>query len=197
MATLGQRSDVERTPVSDTELVLRARAGDRGACRALVVRHQQAVAALLQRVLASRGITALVEDLAQETFLRVFKALPRFDPAGPAKLSTWILTIATRLALQTLARRRVATDPLDEATVASQWWGQDDAADRARLGRRIAQAVSRLPAPYRAAFVLREYHGMDYETIAAALDVDLGTVKSRLSRARKQLRAALVEVEHG
>ena len=73
------------------ELTLaRAQRGDEEACRALVVRYQRALFALLARMLGPRGA---VEDLAQETFLRAFRALPGFDRSGPARLSTWLLTI--------------------------------------------------------------------------------------------------------
>ncbi|MEM6989526.1 MAG: sigma-70 family RNA polymerase sigma factor [Myxococcota bacterium] len=181
----------------DRVLVALARDGDRAACRLLIERHEAAVGALLQRLLHGSGLASSSEDLAQETFLRVFKALDRFDPDGPAQLSTWMLTIATRLGLQAIARRRLATAPLDESAVASTWPQQEAAAEGARLGERIAAAVGALAPSYRAAFVLREYHGLDYQEIAEALDVDLGTVKSRLSRARKALRRALAEVKHG
>lgn len=181
----------------ERELVVRASRGEPHACRDLILRHQRAVGGLLQRMLRGSGLSSHVEDLAQETFLRVFKALSRFDPDGPAKLSTWILTIATRLALQAIERRRLPTDPLDEGSIPSPWRDPNDAADRVELGRRIERAVGALAPCQRAAFVLREYHGLDYAEIAEALEIDLGTVKSRLSRARRSLRAALEEVRHG
>src|SRR5262245_42484489 len=93
----------------DQVTLARAQRGDEGACRTLVVTYQRPVFALLSRILRRN-----VDDLAQETFLRVFRALPRFRPAGPARLSTWILTIATRLAIDELRAARVWV-PLDEA----------------------------------------------------------------------------------
>src|SRR5512146_2445596 len=86
------------------ELTLRrAQRGDQRAWRDLVERYQQPVHAVIWRLLAGRA-QHRAPDLAQETFVRVLRALQRFDPAGPAKLSTWILTIATRLALNELRR---------------------------------------------------------------------------------------------
>ena len=74
---------------------------------ALVAHHQGAVFALISRILGRRRGSAAHQDLAQETFLRVFRALPTFERRGPARLSTWILTIASRLAISELRRRPV------------------------------------------------------------------------------------------
>jgi RNA polymerase sigma-70 factor, ECF subfamily len=87
----------------DELTVRRAQRGDERAWRALVARYQQPVHALVWRMLAGRA-RHRVEDLVQETFVRVLRALPTFDPAGPASLTTWLLTIATRLALNELRR---------------------------------------------------------------------------------------------
>jgi RNA polymerase sigma-70 factor (ECF subfamily) len=137
-----------------------------------------------------------VPDLVQETFVRVLRALPAFDLAGPASLSTWMLTIATRVALNEL-RRPEATTLADEPPASSG--GGDDRPDaslaRRRLAAAIARGVAELPDAQRAVFVLREYHDLDYADIASALELDVGTVKSRLSRARAALRAHL-EAHH-
>ncbi len=167
-----------------------ARRGDGAARRALVVRYQGPVFALLGRMLCRVGQDDQVEDLAQETFLRVFRALPRYRTDGGAKLSTWILTIATRLAIDLLRRRRPVL--VDATTVPLAARGSTDGpTQRRQLAVALRDAVAELPPPYRAAFLLREYHDLSYEEIAAGLDVDVGTVKSRLNRARRQLRATL------
>ncbi len=171
------------------ELTLRrAQRGDERAWRALIERYRQPVHALIWRLLAGRA-RHRVEDLVQETFVRVLRALPGFDPAGPASLTTWMLTIAARLALNEL-RRPEAAALADEP--------EGPGADRADLGverRQLAAAigagVAALPDAQRAVLVLREYHDLDYAEIAAALELDLGTVKSRLARARAALRAHL------
>ncbi|MCA1663496.1 MAG: sigma-70 family RNA polymerase sigma factor, partial [Myxococcales bacterium] len=132
------------------------------------------------------------EDLAQETFVRVFRGLPTFGADGRSNVAAWILTIAARLAIDELRRRQPYGEPFDEhALDLAAPTATDDESDRRRVGAAIERAVAALGPEYRAAFLLREVHEMDYESIAEALRVDVGTVKSRLSRARAALRRAL------
>jgi RNA polymerase sigma-70 factor (ECF subfamily) len=177
----------------DELTVRRAQRGDEDACRALVERYQRPVFALLGRMVGTRD-PGRVEDLAQETFLHVFRALSRFSPLGPARLSTWILTIAARRAVDSLRKQALATEPLDRAGDVSGGARADELAIRNAIGAIVAREVASLAPEYRAAFLLREYHDMSYAEIARALDIDLGTVKSRLGRARAALREALREV---
>jgi RNA polymerase sigma-70 factor, ECF subfamily len=176
-----------RTEPLDELTLRRAQRGDDRAWRELVERYQAPVHALIWRLLAGRS-RHRVEDLVQETFVRVLRALPTWDIAGPASLQTWILTIATRLSLNELRKPEMTTiigDPPSSETT-------DAASERARIGAAIAAGVAALPDAQRAVFVLREYHELDYADIADALGLDLGTVKSRLSRARATLRERLV-----
>ncbi|HEU4729424.1 MAG TPA: sigma-70 family RNA polymerase sigma factor [Kofleriaceae bacterium] len=176
-----------RTAEPLDELTLRrAQRGDEQAWRALIARFQHPVHALIWRLLAGRA-RHRVEDLVQESFVRVLRALPQFDPAGPATLSTWILTIATRLALNELRRPEASTlvaEPLAHERA-------DHATERQRLATAIAACVAELPEPQRVVLVLREYHDLEYQEIASMLDVEIGTVKSRLARARTALRDGL------
>jgi RNA polymerase sigma-70 factor (ECF subfamily) len=183
-------------PELDEVSLARAQRGDRAAQAMLVERYQRPVFSLLSRMIGRER--ALVEDLAQETFLRALRALPRFSPHGPARLSTWIVTIATRLALDHLRRK---TPRLDEAEAAGglpgvlPWPDQD--AHRRAVAVALTEAVEALGAPFRAAFLLREVHGLSYDEIARALEIDPGTVKSRLARARAALQQALAEIHGG
>lgn len=188
------------TPHTPTEVVdltlMRAQKGDAAACRTLVHRHQRRVTGQLRAMLVPVGRGAMVEDLAQETFLRAFRALPRFRGDGRASLGTWLVTIATRVALNELRRRPPRIEQLD--TVAESVREPcHDSADRHASADAIERAVAGLSPAYRGAFLLRELHGLDYAEIATVLQIDVGTVKSRLSRARVRLRAALSEVHHG
>jgi len=174
------------------ELTLRrAQRGEQGACRALVERYQRPVFALLGRLLGCDR-RDLVEDVAQETFLHVFRSLAEFSPLGTARLSTWILTIASRRAVDELRKRGPETAIAADRTAGRQSVDRD--VRRRALAAAIQRAVSELAPEYRAAFLLREYHGLSYAEIAHALGIEEGTVKSRLARARTALRAALAEV---
>ncbi len=180
---------VARPAELDELTVARARRGEDAACRALVHRYQRPVFALLGRLLGPAGLDDAVEDLAQETFLRVFRALPDFRDDGPARLSTWILTIASRLAIDRLRRSGRLTVPLDHPTARAL--PARDTADAAAVGRALVAAIADLPPEFRVVFELRVGQDLDHAEIAAALDLPTGTVKSRLSRARARLRAAL------
>ncbi len=171
----------------DELTVRRAQRGEERAWRELVERYQRPVHALVWRLLAGRS-RHRVEDLVQETFVRVLRALPAWEPGGAASLQTWILTIATRLTLNELRKPEMTTiigDPPATDTA-------DAASERARIGAAISAGVAALPDAQRAVFVLREYHELEYADIAEALGLDLGTVKSRLARARAALRERLV-----
>ncbi len=148
-------------------------------------------------MLGPAGLDALVEDLAQETFIRALRALPKFDLAGPASFATWLFKIASRLAINELQRRRPRTEPLETTQEALAGSATADAnLRRAQIGAAIQDAVTALSPEFRAAFLMREYHGFEYEEIATALELDLGTVKSRLHRARKSLPERLEVVRH-
>ncbi len=172
----------------------RARRGEVDALRAVVEQYQGPVLAYLGRMLLVERDEATVQDLAQETFVRVIRGLPRFDPSGSARLSTWIFTLATNLALDELRRRRRRRASAELADlVAADADRPDVIAARRQQARAILDAVAGLAPDYRAAFLLREAHGMAYEEIAHALGIEVGTVKSRLARARRALRQALEE----
>jgi len=161
----------------------RARRGDERAWRDLVAMYQQPIHGLIWRIVATRA-PHRVPDLVQETFVRVLRALPKFDRAGAASFTTWTFTIATRLALNEL--RRIPVAPIDDEPVGRE--RTDAASERARLGAAIERAMRRLTDEQRAILVLREYHELDYDAIADATGVPLGTIKSRLARARSAFR---------
>jgi RNA polymerase sigma-70 factor (ECF subfamily) len=192
LAVSDRPGDPERAELDQLTLA-RAQRGEAAAGRRLVERYQRPVFALLSRMLGPYGRRARVEDLAQETFLRVFRGLAGFRPDGRARLSTWVLTIATRLALDELARPERAA-PLGAAARLDSGASADREAERRALGAAIERAVRELGPEHQAVFLLRELHELEYEEIAAALAIDLNTVKSRLHRARAALREALKEM---
>jgi RNA polymerase sigma-70 factor (ECF subfamily) len=186
------RAAASRAEVGD-DVVARAARGDQAAARVVFDHYHRQVHGYVWRMLAHRANRALVEDLAQDTFLRGFGALRRFDPRGDARLSTWLLAIATRVVLNELRRQRRKPDATVDVTLIALPGGAaaDEQAQRRALGAMIARAIEELAPDFRAVFVLREYEDRSLEEIAAALEIPVGTVQSRLGRARAALREAL------
>ena len=187
-------SDVDS---GEAALIARCVSGDEGACADLVATHQRMVYGLALTLLGNRD-DAL--DLSQEVFLRVFRTLGRFR--GQSALRTWIYRIVVNQARnrQRWWRRRHRSDQvsLDEYL---QKFGDMESRHEVLPDRQLAsketaariwQALDRLPFDQRTALLLREVEGLRYEEIAYSLDVALGTVKSRLTRARQTLRAELL-----
>jgi RNA polymerase sigma-70 factor, ECF subfamily len=174
-------------PPLDGAVLRRCRAQDPMAFRAFVVRYEKMVFALLSRML---GRGPEVEDLAQETFVRAYRAFPGFDLDGPAKVSTWLLTIAMRLALDAKKKRKVEPEAAGDAVRASN---PELSLERRQLGDAIAAAAAGLPDDQRAVLVLAEMHGLSIAEIAEALAIPENTVKTRLFRAREKMRAALAD----
>jgi RNA polymerase sigma-70 factor (ECF subfamily) len=179
------------TPASRGELddvtLRRAQQGERAALDRLVERYHSIIHALVWRMACAQG-ESHVADLVQDSLIRVLQNVARFDPAGPARLSTWILTITTRVVLNDRRRdssRHSKVEPtpsVDPATAVADL----------EIGTAIAKAVLDLPEHQRIALVLREYHDLDYGEIAKVLEVDVGTVRSRLARARAAVRDTLL-----
>jgi RNA polymerase sigma-70 factor, ECF subfamily len=173
----------------DRATIERARARDPMAMRAFVVRYERAVFALLSRML---GRGPHVEDLAQEAFLRAFRALPGFDPDGAARPSTWLLTIALRLALDARKKGRLPATALDAGLRVVDPKTPETERARRELGVSIARAAASLSDDMRAAFVLADVHGFTMLEVAEALGIPESTAKTRLHRARQHMRDALM-----
>jgi len=187
-------SDVDS---GEAALVARCTAGDEIACAELVSTHQRMVYALALNLLGDRD-EAL--DLSQEVFLRVFRTLSSFR--GQSALRTWIYRIAINQAKNRIRwwsrRHRCDQVSLDDHVLkfGDLESKQDILPDRLLASKETAikiwQALARLPFDQRTALILREVDGLRYEEIAYTLDVAVGTVKSRLTRARQALRADLL-----
>jgi RNA polymerase sigma-70 factor (ECF subfamily) len=181
----------------EAALVQRCAVGDEDACGELVAEHQRMVHQLGLYLLGDHN-EAL--DLSQEVFLRVFRTIHRFR--GQSTLRTWIYRIVVNQAHNRLRwwrrRHRAQQVSLDdhirnhgELPAPGSETAPDQLFGRKQLAGRIWQALDVLPFDQKSAVVLREIDGLSYEEIAYSLDVAVGTVKSRLARAREVLRAQL------
>jgi RNA polymerase sigma-70 factor (ECF subfamily) len=181
----------------EAALVERCTAGDEDACADLVSIHQRMVYSLALHLLGDRD-EAL--DLSQEVFLRVFRTLSSFR--GQSALRTWIYRIVVNQARnrQRWWRRRHRSEQVSLDQHLQQYGDMQSTGDvlpdrllaSKETADRIWQALSRLPFDQRTALILREVDGLRYEEIDFSLGVAVGTVKSRLTRARQALRADLL-----
>jgi len=165
--------------------------GDAAACAELVERHGRMVGTIILRTLGRREE---IEDLVQETFLRVFRYLPEFE--GRAKISTWICTIAQRVAVDALRRkqRTVATAPQEDAANVSAADDVPHSAEQAQRDALVRAALAELPEKFRLPLVYSSIDGLDYETIADILAVPIGTVKTHIFRGKQLLRERLASL---
>lgn len=171
--------------VNERDLVERCRRGDDGAFQELVDRYKDLVFALIARTVQDRS---RAEDLAQEVFLRVHRGLPYFR--GEARLSTWIYRIVANVCVQ--QRRPLLTVSLDdERTGAEIATSRDRQFDELELRDRLEKAIARLPDHYRLLVAAHYLDDVQYEALADALRLPLGTVKTQLYRAKRQLRRLL------
>jgi RNA polymerase sigma-70 factor (ECF subfamily) len=180
----------------DRELVRLALAGREDAYREIVERYQRPVYGLLLRMVRD---PAQAEDLAQEAFVKAFSALPRYDPSH--RLASWLFKIAHNAAIDHLRRRPPPTLSLtagssEEPDLARllpdpKEAGPERAAVRSDLARDLERALLRLRPEYREVMVLRFGEGLAYEEIAAVTRLPLGTVKTHIHRARKEMAVLL------
>lgn len=182
--------------VSDETLIERVLHGDQEAFADLVDRYQQKVFNIAFRMTGDREEAM---DMAQESFLRVFRSLPRFK--GDSTFSTWLFRIVNNTCIDALRRRKrqvvvaLSTDAsidTDEGEYQVEFPSTDDGPEeramQAEMREAVAQAIEQLSAEHRLALILRDVEGYSYEEIADMLELNIGTVKSRLNRARLSLR---------
>lgn len=189
-------ADERRAAAVDPDLASleQARAGDTGAFETLVLRYQARIVNYATAMVHDAGTA---EDVAQETFVRAWRGLGRFREESTFK--TWLYRIATNVARTHLdrcgRRARIADRSLDDETAPVQAGDVPSRAPDAEtsLVRReaIDRALSELPDELRQALVLRDVEGLDYKEIAAVTGAPIGTVESRIFRARRRLRTLL------
>lgn len=180
----------------DQALVKRVQQGDKSAFDLLVRKYQHRVAALISRYIQD---WSEVQDVAQDTFIRAYRALGNFR--GDAQFYTWLYKIAVNTAKNHLVaqNRRPPTDDI-EAEDAVQFASGGRLRDndtpehellREEIERTVSDTVAALPEELRTAITLREVDGLSYEEIAEAMDCPIGTVRSRIFRAREAIDARL------
>ena len=182
---------------ADWQLVERVQRGDKRAFDLLVAKYQRKLFRLLSRLIRD---PAEIEDVAQEAFIKAYRALPNFR--GESAFYTWLYRIAINTAKNYLVAqgRRAPTQTETEIEDAENFEDGDslrteDTPDRMLLSKQVAEAVNRaierLPEELRTAIVLRELEGLSYDEIAESMNCPIGTVRSRIFRAREAVAAEL------
>jgi RNA polymerase sigma-70 factor (ECF subfamily) len=166
-------------------LIESAKFGDRDAFNQIVLSHYQGVINVIYRM---SGSMPLAEDIAQETFIRVWQKLHTYKPTGSFR--SWVYRIATNAALDALRKER-DTQEIDSLPLASKEPGVEQSLVTQERAEMVREAVLALPAASRSVLILREYEGLSYQEISDALDIPIGTVMSRLNYARNALKKSL------
>ena len=180
---------------SDAPLVARAVAGDHKAFELLVIKYQRRVQRLIGRMVRD---VDLVEDISQETFIRAYRALAQFR--GEAQFYTWLYRIAVNTAKKalmdlkrnpTVSENSFKSDDDDETSFLENELTSSETPDAVLASKEIAQiinaALEALPEELRQAITLREIEGLSYEEISEAMNCPIGTVRSRIFRAREAI----------
>lgn len=175
--------------MDEARLIQRAARGDAAAFNALMEAHQNRMYAVALRMFGSREDA---EDCVQEAMLRIYRSLASFK--GQSTFSTWVYRITMNICLDEMRRRKNRQGASLDGLLEEGWSPSDDrdTPERHALRREvrgaILQYIRELPEDMRAAVVLRDIQGLSYEDIARALDANVGTIKSRISRGREKLR---------
>jgi len=180
---------VQEEPPHEAGLVARLRGGDEQAFEDLVRLYQHRLFGVALRMMRN---AAEAEEVAQEAFVRAHGALAEFR--GESKLSTWLYAITARVCLNRLARGERRWHRVGEEGLAGLAEGGNDPAEELERSERqgaLERAIAELPEERRLVVLLRDVEGLAYEEIAEALGLELGTVRSRLHRARMDLKAKM------
>lgn len=186
---------------NDVELVAKSKAGDLHAFEELVCRYERKIYTLAYRM---TGNYHDANDLAQEAFLRAFQSIKGFR--GDASFSTWLCRIATNVCRDELRKRyRVSLESLEQEVSFGDWEmkkqipadvpGPAEIYEQQELQHELQDLINTLAPEFRMALILRDIQGLSYEEIAEQLECSLGTVKSRISRARNYLKEKILSAQ--
>jgi len=191
----------DQTQDTDQQLVTRVQRGDKGAFDVLVLKYQYKVHAIVSRFISDRDE---VNDVVQEAFIKAYRALGNFR--GDSQFYTWLYRIAVNSAknyLMSRSRRPPGSDiDVDEAEL---YGATDKLSDvdtpenliyRDELERAVNEAIKNLPEDLRTAVTLREFEGLSYEEIATIMECPVGTVRSRIFRAREAIDQGIQALEN-
>jgi len=169
----------------ETDIIKAVLEGDTESFRLLVQRYQKPIIRMIANLINDRHIC---EDVAQEVFLAAYKKLPSFDPAR-SSFSTWLFTVARNKSINVMKKRKIPStgNPPEEMDFSEP----ADSLVRDELFIELDKALKSLSPGHRRALVLAEFENLPYEQIAQIEGVRIGTIKSRINRAKHRLRSTL------
>ena len=179
---------------NERDMIERASGGDAAAFNRLMEQHERRMYAVALRMCGNREDA---QDCLQEAMLRVYRAIGGFK--GQSSFSTWVYRITMNTCLDELRRKKNSQSASLDNLLEMGWSPTDDSnapekqAMRSELRRNLNRAIQELPEEMRAAVVLRDIQGFSYDEIARMLEINVGTIKSRISRGREKLREKLKE----
>lgn len=188
MAPFSQQGDRE-----DRRWVRKSLKGDLRAFEKLVAKYQRSIYLLVRKLIGDHQDT---DDIVQETFIKAFTRLHQFDVRQP--FFPWLYRIAVNNTINFQKQKAVRDrEPLDEKTISNDQSGDPNPLQQVmqdELQQLVAAAIEQLPADQRMVFLLRTGEGLSYQEISEQLDISIGTVMSRLSRARGKLKLLLAPI---
>ena len=193
-----KRREIERgggaLEFNERDMIERASRGDAAAFNRLMEQHERRMYAVALRMCGNREDA---QDCLQEAMLRVYRAIGGFK--GQSSFSTWVYRITMNTCLDELRRKKNRQSTSLDSLLDMGWSPSDDTnapekqAIRSELRRNLNRAIQELPEEMRSAVVLRDIQGFSYEEIAHMLEINVGTIKSRISRGREKLREKMKE----
>lgn len=186
------------TREEELSIIKRTLAGDTNAFEAIVSAHQKNVYNLALRIVGNADDAF---DMSQEAFLRAYRSLENFR--GDSRFSVWLYRLTSNICIDFLRKKKLRNESslswenddgeIDDIAIPDLRFSPEKALDRKELAEAVRAGLDSLPPELRQILVLREINGLDYREIAQVLDIEEGTVKSRIFRARKKLCALLAE----
>jgi len=175
--------------IEETGFIKAVLEGDTESFRLLIQRYQKPVIRMIANLINDRHIC---EDIAQEVFLAAYKKLPSFDPAR-SSFSTWLFTIARNKSINAMKKKKIlsVSNPPENPDFSEP----ADSLIRNELFVKLDQALMSLSPKYKRALILAEFENLSYEQIAQIEGIRIGTVKSRINRAKNRLRSALESID--
>lgn len=177
---------------NENKLIERASGGDPSAFNRLMEAHERRMYAVALRMCGNREDA---QDCLQEAMLRIYRSISGFK--GQSSFATWVYRITMNTCLDELRRKKNKQNTSLDSLLDTGWSPQDESASpekhavQSETRRLLHEAIRDLPEDMRSAIVLRDIQGLSYEEIAQALDINVGTIKSRISRGREKLREKL------